>query len=567
MAKIDISVRELVDLIKRNELRLPELQRRFVWTGPRVRDLFDSLYRGYPSGTILVWETSDENVPTRALAIKTSEKKAFSSYKLLLDGQQRLTSLSVIMRGEPVHVRHRTIPIEIYFNLEHPEAAPKEVTEVNENEDTDDTELSPEEKEENLLERLKEKAFVVGVKALKNNPIWVSVSDIFIKNDREILQPLGITSDDPKWDKYSERLGRVRKIADYQYVMHVLEPSLSYEDVAEIFVRVNSLGAKLRSSDLALAQITAHWRGSADLFEKYAEELRKLHGFELDTGLLVRTLVVMATNQSRFRNIGPLIKDVSRLQDSWEKAKFAIDYATKFLTSNAGIDTLDLLSSPLLMIPIGVYSVMKDEEFSKTEEKAMLRWFYLAHMWRHFGLGSSETILDTDLSTLKKSGSFIPLIQIIKQQVGRFKVEPADLENKDTRSPFFSMMYLVMKSLGAKDWATRLKMSQVFLDSSHSLQVHHIFPKASLKKDYLDKMINDIANLTYIGGKTNRKISNNDPSLYLKKILEEQGKESLEKQFVPLVPTLWELSAFPDFLKERRKLIAEAINNFLARLD
>ena len=567
MAKIDISVRELVDLIKRNELRLPELQRRFVWTGPRVRDLFDSLYRGYPSGTILVWETSDENVPTRALAIKTSEKKAFSSYKLLLDGQQRLTSLSVIMRGEPVHVKHRTIPIEIYFNLEHPEEAPKEITEVDENEDFDDTEISPEEKEETLLERLKEKAFVVGVKALKNNPIWVSVSDIFIKNDREILQPLGITSDDPKWDKYSERLGRVRKIADYQYVMHVLEPSLSYEDVAEIFVRVNSLGAKLRSSDLALAQITAHWRGSADLFEKYAEELRKLHGFELDTGLLVRTLVVMATNQSRFRNIGPLIKDVSRLQDSWEKAKFAIDYATKFLTSNAGIDTLDLLSSPLLMIPIGVYSVMKDEEFSKTEEKAMLRWFYLAHMWRHFGLGSSETILDTDLSTLKKSGSFIPLIQIIKQQVGRFKVEPADLENKDTRSPFFSMMYLVMKSKGAKDWATRLKISQVFSDSSHSLQVHHIFPKASLKKDYLDKMINDIANLTYIGGKTNRKISNNDPSLYLKKILEEQGKESLEKQFVPLVPTLWELSAFPDFLKERRKLIAEAINNFLARLD
>jgi uncharacterized protein with ParB-like and HNH nuclease domain len=69
MAKQDISVRELVDLIKRNELRLPELQRRYVWTGERVRDLLDSLYRGYPSGAILVWETKDEEVPTRSLDV------------------------------------------------------------------------------------------------------------------------------------------------------------------------------------------------------------------------------------------------------------------------------------------------------------------------------------------------------------------------------------------------------------------------------------------------------------------------------------------------------------------
>ncbi len=92
MPKVDIGVGELVDMINRGELRLPELQRRYVWPATRVRDLLDSLYRGYPSGTILVWET-DLDVPARDLSVE-QQRGAFGSQKLLLDGQQRLTSLS-----------------------------------------------------------------------------------------------------------------------------------------------------------------------------------------------------------------------------------------------------------------------------------------------------------------------------------------------------------------------------------------------------------------------------------------------------------------------------------------
>src|SRR6185437_2765004 len=110
------------------ELRLPEMQRRYVWTASRVRDLLDSLYRGYPSGTILVWETDNEP-PSRDLAVAQA-KNIFMTQKMLLDGQQRLTSLCAVVNGEPVTVRNRKRPIEILFNLDHPEGPPLEVAEV-----------------------------------------------------------------------------------------------------------------------------------------------------------------------------------------------------------------------------------------------------------------------------------------------------------------------------------------------------------------------------------------------------------------------------------------------------
>jgi len=119
MAKAEATVEELVSMIERGELRLPEMQRRYVWRSSRVRDLLDSLYRGYPSGAILLWET-DEAVPLQEFAV-VQQKNPYQSTRLLLDGQQRLTSLSAVIRGEAVSVRGRKKPLELLFNLDHPE--------------------------------------------------------------------------------------------------------------------------------------------------------------------------------------------------------------------------------------------------------------------------------------------------------------------------------------------------------------------------------------------------------------------------------------------------------------
>src|SRR5213592_4095878 len=174
MAKAEASVEELVGMIERAELRLPEMQRQYVWRSTRVRDLLDSLYRGYPSGAILLWET-DEVVPLQEFAV-TQQHNPYQSTRLLLDGQQRLTSLAAVIRGEPVTVRGRRRPIELLFNLEHPER----LSVVNEDEDVEDLiEDEADSTEDELLKRFERMTFVVATRKLEQLPHWVKVSEVF----------------------------------------------------------------------------------------------------------------------------------------------------------------------------------------------------------------------------------------------------------------------------------------------------------------------------------------------------------------------------------------------------
>lgn len=211
MGKAEASVEELVGMIERGELRLPEMQRQYVWQSTRVRDLLDSLYRGYPSGAILIWET-DEAVPLQEFAV-SQQCNPYKSTRLLLDGQQRLTSLSAVIRGNPVTVRGRSRPIELLFNLEHPDELAF-VMEVNEDSDDDHDLLNngPDATEDELQKRFNQMTFVVSTKKLAQMPHWVSVSEVFkTDSDAPFLKRANITSfDDPRCEKYSKRLARLR---------------------------------------------------------------------------------------------------------------------------------------------------------------------------------------------------------------------------------------------------------------------------------------------------------------------------------------------------------------------
>jgi hypothetical protein len=562
MPKIDISVRELVDMIDRGELRLPELQRRYVWPATRVRDLVDSLYRGYPSGTILVWETTDAT-PARDLAIE-QRTSGFDSHKLLLDGQQRLTSLSAVLRGEPLRFKNRVRPVDIAFNLDHPDGPPTEVTEV----DDDSPDAAGDEDTEQLngdglsiQERVKNRTFVVSSRALLADPHWVKVSDIFNKEvrDWDLLKRLVSSPDDPLYDKYGERLQRVRKIEDYQYVMHLIERDLSYEEVAEIFVRVNSLGMKLRGSDLAMAQVTARWPGALDKFDEFAEECEKVW-FTFDSGLLVRTLVVFATGQSRFRTVAGI--RVSSMEESWEKAKDGLRFAINFLRTNAGIEDESLLSSPLLVIPIAVLGVNRKYQFSDDEERDLLHWLFVANATGHFTRGSSESILDADLAILRRGGGPPDLLDLVKQQFGRIRFSANDFTGRGSRNPLFQTTYLAVKHAGAKDWRSGLGLSLTHSGRYHYIQTHHIFPKGVMKQ-YEPTEVNEIANFAFISGGHNRAISSKTPDKYIPEIVEKRGVDALVAQGIPTDPELWRVENFRAFLEYRRAELARMVNNFL----
>ncbi|MCP9808694.1 DUF262 domain-containing protein [Cyanobium sp. HWJ4-Hawea] len=570
MAKAESTVEELVSKIERGELRLPEMQRRYVWRSSRVRDLLDSLYRGYPSGAILIWET-DEVVPQQAFAIE-QQSNPYAKTQLLLDGQQRLTSLSAVIRGKPVQVNGRVRPIEMLFNLEHPDALPF-VTEVDDNnidapEYSDDGEEPIDEEvdatEDELQKRFDKMTFVVSTRKLEQLPQWVKVSEVFAgsHDNNYFLKRAGVTSlDDPRAERYTQRLNRLKEIRKYIYRMDVLERSLSYDEVTEIFVRVNSLGAKLRSSDLALAQITAKWRGSLKVFQAFQADCTK-DGFELDLGLHLKNLVAHATGQSRFLTVSNLTLDA--LKSGWDDGCRGMEFAINFLRSNAGITSPALLASPFLLISLGFYGAQRSYKLAASEAHSLRRWVLLANAKGRYSRGSSETLLDQDLKILRDGGGFQELLDRLRTQVGRLDVTPEELEGRNQRSALFKTMFLAFQSAGARDWHSNLVIALSHVGNAHQLQFHHIFPKAVLKSTATTRETDDIANLAFISGKANRKISAKEPALYFPEVRKTNGEQPFKSQCIPTDPDMLSIERYKAFLAERRRLIAERLNTFLS---
>ena len=573
MAKGEATVGELIDMIKRKEIELPEMQRRYVWKSTKVRDLLDSLYRGYPSGAILLWDT-DEQVETQGFAVG-QEGSSIHKSKLLLDGQQRLTSLSAVLRGEPVVVRGRRRPIELLFNLDHPENL-AEVTEVDddseldelhanptdENESSEDDEATDSSSPSDIQLQLESMTFIVKNSKMASLSNWIDVSDVFANEDNvELIRQAGVTSmDDPRFKIYNDRLNRLRKVKQYIYRLDILERTLSYEEVAEIFVRVNSLGVKLRGSDLALAQVTARWRGSLAIFQKYSETCTE-QGFRLDTGHHLRTAVSIASSQCKFKVVSSLKTD--DIKDAWDVTKRSTDFALNFLKANCGITSPALLSSPLLVTALAYFANKRDFSISPEEAGELRRYLLIANAKGRYSRASSESVLDQDLGILRDGGGVSILFERLISQVGRIDIQPGDLVGRNQRSSLFKMMFIAFKSKGAQDWKTSVEISLDHGGQQDSLQFHHIFPKAFLKGAVPSREIDDLANLAFISATTNNWIRAKSPATYIPQFVSDHGTAMFDNQCIPLDANLLTRESYNEFLAERRVRIATELNTFL----
>lgn len=535
-------IQYLIDKYLTKELLLPAMQRKYVWRQSQARDLLDSVYRGYPSGSILIWET--DIVPeTRDSAIESNEGQAMTKRLLLLDGQQRITSLASIMTGRVVRVKEggelKEKHIEIYFNLDHPE-------EVEFEEDGN-----------------RELFFQIKSRKIENNPNWISVTKLFKEGVGSILKNLKIGYEHPKYELYNARLNKLYSCKEnYFYPVQLLR-NMSYGEVTEVFVRVNSAGTRLRGSDLALAQITSRWNEAIHIFEQYLEEVAK-HRFYLDDALLVRCITAVATEQSKFKALGRT--PIDEIKAAWAKTHKALDYTINFIKENAGIESTHLFDSNStvfslsLLVPLVVYFAEHPDGLTEGQEKSLLYWFFAAHMWGRYS-GSTETRLDQDLKALTDEKPADVLMKNLQMQAGKRDVTPDDLAMKGQNSPFFLMSYLVAKNNDAKDWFTGVGLSTVNIGPSHKIEIHHIFPRTLIEKDYSKEAVNEIANFAFLSQKANRKISKSSPENYLLTI----AKERLSAQKVSLKEDLWKLERFEDFLIARRSDLAEAINDFMKK--
>jgi hypothetical protein len=580
ITKYDATISSLVNWTSSGLLKLPEIQRRYVWNATKVRDYLDSLYRGYPTGTILVWGPPEE-IETKDLSVIETDIHNFPSAKLLLlDGQQRITSLTALITGMPLNVRGKKKPLDILFNLEHLEGSPNEVIEIDEKTDYNglDDDYDDDEEDEgenngyiskkNLLEDINKMTFVVrGSLRLEKNPFWVSVTDIFQKTDKEILKPLGISSEDARWDQFSNRLKKVRQITDYYYMVQSIPKNFSYQEVTQIFVRVNSKGVKLRGHDLAVAQVSSKWKGFVDIIETFAKEFVGEDDYLIDSGIIVRALVAFATKQCKFDRVSKI--SLVKLKNSFEICKKGLRYSINFVLNNASVGTLQNISSPYLLVPIAVYSILKEHKITKEEERKLLKWFYIAHMRGHYAWGGSEGLLDQDLSSLFKTKNLDNLLKILKAHIKEFSVEVGDITYKNTQSPFFTLLYFALMTTNIKDWETGLVISNKVFGRYNLKQYDHIFPRSILlKQNYDRKEINEMANIAFLTSITNTRKGNKIPVDYFEnQVIPKRGIDALKSQLIPVDKSLWEVKNFRYFLEYRRKAIVDFINNFLKNLD
>jgi hypothetical protein len=149
-------------------------------------------------------------------------------------------------------------------------------------------------------------------------------------------------------------------------------------------------------------------------------------------------------------------------------------------------------------------------------------------------------------------------------QVRDFYVTDVELKYKNRRSPYFTLLFLIAKQKGVKDWFTGLGITERMTGRAHAVQFHHIMPKSLLRDlGHDSKSINDLSNLTFIGGKTNRNISNKLPSEYLNEILQKKGEVIFRDNYIPSDKSLWDIKKFDSFLEYRRSVIVKEINAFI----
>lgn len=555
---------QLIDMYLSDELKLPEMQRKYVWNSTKVRDLMDSIYRDYPSGSILMWRV--EQLPeTRQSAIQGDKEKSIHSEKLiLLDGQQRITSLASVMTGTPIRVKEGDMVVEkhidIYFNLEHPDRLSPKI------EDSGDGDVRSDDEESKSM------FFQIRNKNIESLPHWISVTKLFKEGVGSILKELKINYDHPNYEKYNRRLLQLySRKENYVYPVQILPKDINYEEATDVFVRVNSFGTRLAGADLALALVTSRWPGSMKIFEDFLTNLARSN-FDIQEGFLIRCVMAVATGQSRFDRISKI--PIEQVKEAWEKVQKGLELVVNFVRNNARVDTFDLLSSPSVLIPLLVYSIRNNFSF-RGNENQLLHWFYAASMWGHYGRGSSETILDQDLNALNALNPAEALLKNLLQQTGRIEVKEEDLRGKSVNSSFFLMQYVAAVRRGAKDWGSGLTLSFSSVGKSHKLQYDHIFPRvkttALLKEKYKNEgdyktvktLVNDMANIAFLSAKENPSKSDRQPIEYLKRVRELYGEGALSSQFIPLDENLWEMDSYEGFSAARRHLIEHAINELM----
>lgn len=526
-----MKVGAILEQIDLGKMALPEFQRGYVWNREQVRGLMESLYRRYPVGGLLIWETNVDHAKTRGDASPPTG----GWVDLLLDGQQRITSLYGIIRGTPPKFfdGNAAAFTNLYFNMA-----------------------------EETFE------FYAPLK-MQDNPVWVNVSKLMQTEDvAEILEPIEdqLPATGLKTMTCLSRLNRVQGIREVEFhIDRVSGPDKSIDIVVEIFNRVNSGGTTLSKGDLALAKMCAAWPEARNEMKLRLAKWR-VAGYPFKLEWYLRCITAITTGEAFFSSLAKI--DTSEFQEGVSRAEERVDRLVNMIAGRLGLDHGDVLGSPYSFPLMCRYLDQRGGHLSSSEERdRLLYWYVHTFLWGRYA-GSTESVLSQDLRHIdEKAGALDRLIDQLRQNRGDLRVHPNDFRTWSRGSRFYPLLYMMTRVYGAKDLESGLELRKHLLGNMMRLELHHIFPKAKLyRHDYSRPEVNALGNFMFLTQETNLLVTDRDPEEYLPKF-EEKHPGVLASQWIPLDPLLWKYENYRDFLAERRELLAQAANGFLDSLN
>lgn len=523
-----MKIADILNNIDLKAMALPVFQRGYVWKRPQVKSLMNSLYRGYPVGSLLIWTTSAESVEVRG----NGEARTSGAVDLLLDGQQRVTSLYGIMKGNaPVFFEgDAKVFSGLYFNLD--------------NEVFD---------------------FIPRNRA-EGNPLWVSVTDLFASGNQWFSQLVGNPEYADKLDVCLQRGMKVQQIRDVDLPEQKITGADKTTDVVvDIFNRVNSGGTKLSKGDLALARIGAHWPDARPEMQRRLVKWNSA-GFNASLDWLLRCMNAILTGGSEFERLERDRISIEAIQNSLQQTENAVNRLLEAMHSYLHMDS-DRLHTSKQSFPVMVkYLVNRGGRFEDQAATArLLHWYINVAIWGRFS-GPTETIINQDLLALNDAAPIDSLLRNLRVAQGERTITQENFDLNYTTARFYPLLYMMSRIEDARDWGTGNRLRHHSLGNSTNLELHHIFPKAYLRRNGISpKDANNMGNIAFQTQETNRSIGSRPPAEYMPEIA-AKWPGTLESQWIPMDPELWKVENYRQFIEARRRLLADSANAMLSAL-
>ena len=522
-----MDINTILSQIDLGSYAMPVFQRGYVWNRDQVRKLMNSLYKGYPIGELLVWNTTTDPSISRGDGPLTP-----GNVNLILDGQQRMTSLYGIIRGCPPKFFDGNAYsfTNLYFNVD-----------------------------EEIFE------FYMAAK-MKNDPTWISVTDL-MKDGAAVFVQKKLLSDPENssfWFSHMAALTRLDAIKSMEiHVQTVSGPDKTIDVVVDIFNNVNSGGTKLSKGDLALAKICGEWSEARDELKEILNKYKQA-GYDFTIEWLLRCITVFLTKQPYFNILGQI--PVDEVKRALPKTNEMIGTCLDYIGTRLGLDHSKVLGSPFAIVTMIGYIQQRGGKLSGIKEwDKLLFWYVHAFLWGRYA-GSTESALAQDLNEVNKGTGIEGLLKLLKQSRGDLTIRPEDFWGWSTGARFYPLLYLLTRTNHARDWGTGVELKNSLLGKNSTLEVHHIFPKDILYKAGKSKaIVNALANYAFLTKDTNLEISNTPPEQYMP-VYTAKVPGAVESHWIPMDPMLWKIEHYEEFLKQRRINLAAAANALLESL-